>query len=385
MKRRAWLAAISLIIACTTHETAPPTESTPSPSDVPECAIETKSCGGVCVSTTEPATGCAASTCAPCSVAHAGAACTEGSCAVAACENGWGDCNRAAIDGCETSLLGSAAHCGSCDLACPNDHVCRTGICVDKAVADAEQWLATQNAGFCLDAYNKLLNLCGDVEFCFDKRFMRAYPNGIAIDVGFTWGSELGNLVSLGGDCSGKSLMLSIEMRDVGGKSVPILLAAMTNQIVATPIAPGKHLASVQLNPLGLRLFLDGIEVSAAGPPSTNELLDACGPGMIVGQRISYWWEAVTRAPWLQAAIFLVHLREGIVDTKSYSVEAATTPQPNTVLLFDTTGIDGSRWTAHIGGLVAVGKNAQDETPQVDAAASGPLPVWKPLAECPIE
>ena len=84
-------------------------------------------------------------------------------------------------------------------------------------------------------------------------------------------------------------------------------------------------------------------------------------------------------------AVFLVHLRENITDVSRYSVAEATTPQPDSVLLFDRTGVSGSRWTARVGGVVAVGKNAQDETPQLDGGASGPLPIWKPLAQCALK
>jgi len=383
----AGLVAIVITAACgddTVIERAAPTPA-PSPTGSAElCPAGTKRCAGACVPTGDPATGCTSESCSPCALAHASATCS-GACAVGACENGWGDCNGAPADGCETDLSTTASHCGVCGKACSPDQICRGSTCSPRAIADAEAWLATQTEGFCLDEYNKILNLCGDVEFCFDPKFMRTYPNGVAIDVGFVWeGAEMGNVVALGGDCDGKALGIGTEPGD-GGPAT--LFANAFGRPLTTPLTKsGKHLVSLQVNALGAALFVDGLRVSTSGPPPNLQLLDACGPGLIVGQRISYWWEAAAKAPWNRMAVFLVHLRENIPDTASYSVTAATTPQPGTVLLFDRTAAHAaSRWTARIGGVVAVGKNAQNEDPQVDAGPSGPLPIWKPLAQCALK
>lgn len=57
--------------------------------------------------------------------------CVAGACGVAACNRGFADCNKFSIDGCETDLLGDAAHCG----ACLNKCVAQNGIpsCVQGA------------------------------------------------------------------------------------------------------------------------------------------------------------------------------------------------------------------------------------------------------------
>lgn len=67
-----------------------------------------------------------------CKVNHAGAACGNGQCIVGACESGYADCNKKAADGCETLLATSADHCGSCDKVCGDGNrvkSCAAGSC----------------------------------------------------------------------------------------------------------------------------------------------------------------------------------------------------------------------------------------------------------------
>ncbi|MDB4929645.1 MAG: uncharacterized protein JWM10_2129, partial [Myxococcaceae bacterium] len=54
-----------------------------------------------------------------CALANATATCAAGSCAVAACAAGFGDCDGNAANGCETDTRTSASHCGACAAACP--------------------------------------------------------------------------------------------------------------------------------------------------------------------------------------------------------------------------------------------------------------------------
>ncbi len=68
-----------------------------------------------------------------CDLANATAACTAGRCAVATCAAGFGDCDGNAANGCETDTRRSDAHCGSCGAVCmgaPNAApVCIQGSC----------------------------------------------------------------------------------------------------------------------------------------------------------------------------------------------------------------------------------------------------------------
>lgn len=68
-----------------------------------------------------------------CSLANASPACVGGECAVGTCNPGYGNCDGDSSDGCETSLLTSPAHCGSCSLQCASlpgsNPTCVSGHC----------------------------------------------------------------------------------------------------------------------------------------------------------------------------------------------------------------------------------------------------------------
>jgi hypothetical protein len=67
----------------------------------------------------------------PCQLDHASTSCAEGSCEVAACDTGWGDCDPASA-GCETPLttLEDCGRCGSgCSLPNASSVSCATGSC----------------------------------------------------------------------------------------------------------------------------------------------------------------------------------------------------------------------------------------------------------------
>ncbi|HQY65002.1 MAG TPA: hypothetical protein PK141_26600 [Polyangiaceae bacterium] len=377
----------ALVAACsTTAPTAPPAPSVTSSAPTvpsappPVCAANTKLCGATCASKSSPELGCAGAECSPCAVAHASAKCSpEGACAPDTCENDYGDCNASAADGCEVALATSDAHCGGCGKPCSATTACRKGTCVDREVVAAEGWLATQGEGWCGDTYNQIVNLCGDVEFCFDPRFMREYPTGFAVDVGYAWESPTatGTILAGGGDCDGQSFGLS--MRPGGFLEAQGFLSGA----ISVGVRPGKHLVSYQVTAGGAAAFVDGVRVGLGNAPTGPiTLTDRCGPGLILGQRISYWWEPAKRPLWGKSAPFYVQIREGLSDAQSYSVARATTAGVGTVLLFDKSGARGSTWAASVGGAVGVAKNSLDGTPQVDAGASAPLPTWKPLAQC---
>ena len=57
---------------------------------------------------------------------HVDAMGCDGRCA---CPAGWGDCDGVASNGCETSLLVSDLHCGSCGQACSGSMHCLDGAC----------------------------------------------------------------------------------------------------------------------------------------------------------------------------------------------------------------------------------------------------------------
>lgn len=64
-----------------------------------------------------------------CSAPNATMACTGGNCVVAACNEGFGDCDNDPLNGCETSL-NTDANCGTCGNVCPSGTSCNAGVCI---------------------------------------------------------------------------------------------------------------------------------------------------------------------------------------------------------------------------------------------------------------
>ncbi|MCB9506287.1 MAG: hypothetical protein H6697_01320 [Myxococcales bacterium] len=67
-----------------------------------------------------------------CSLPNATAACTDGGCTIASCAGGWADCDGLAENGCEANINTSLANCGRCGAVCALDNaseVCRSGVC----------------------------------------------------------------------------------------------------------------------------------------------------------------------------------------------------------------------------------------------------------------
>ncbi|MEZ4389847.1 MAG: hypothetical protein R3A48_02030 [Polyangiales bacterium] len=77
-----------------------------------------------------------------CALPNAENGCSGGSCTVARCMPGYGDCDSTAANGCEVDLNNSASHCGACGRACALPHAvprCARGGC---AIASCEQGFA---------------------------------------------------------------------------------------------------------------------------------------------------------------------------------------------------------------------------------------------------
>ena len=323
------------------------------------CAVGTKSCAGACVDTTAPATGCGAASCTPCDLAHASAACdVAGACSVGHCASGWGDCDGKGSNGCEVDLTTSTAHCGACGVACGTTEACTGGQCQDAAQAATAAWLGKQQGGFCLTEPGSLVNVCNegsdaDGWFCIDDNWMHVYAGGIAVDVGIDWDGKdtQGNLLDMGGDCGLHRATLRLTPSD--GGAVQLTASGPGAATVTASIAPGRHLFSWRVTASASALWVDGVKVGVSvGSGDPPELITTCGPGVVLGHRISYWWEDVdpASATWLRSAPFFFHLRDVADPAAPFSLDEATKASAHTVALFEPSGASGATWTASAGG-----------------------------------
>jgi hypothetical protein len=65
-----------------------------------------------------------------CAFPNAGRRASAGACALGACATGFGNCDGAAANGCETHLSASTTSCGMCGRACAAGASCNSGTCV---------------------------------------------------------------------------------------------------------------------------------------------------------------------------------------------------------------------------------------------------------------
>jgi hypothetical protein len=87
------------------------------------CASSEKLCEGKCVPVSDPAYGCTADLCEPCTFTNAIPRCEAGECIVLACLEGFG------CSDCSKNLLIDRQNCGGCGQACASDQHCVNGAC----------------------------------------------------------------------------------------------------------------------------------------------------------------------------------------------------------------------------------------------------------------
>jgi serine/threonine protein kinase len=91
-----------------------------SPAPVPTCGPGFKLCGSECVSIDRPDYGCGGESCQSCRVSNATARCNlKHECDLAICYQSFDDCDGDSRNGCETDLRIDSDHCGSCSRKCP--------------------------------------------------------------------------------------------------------------------------------------------------------------------------------------------------------------------------------------------------------------------------
>ncbi len=94
------------------------------------CTAGEQLCDGRCVDLQSDNAHCGA--CGAACASDGATVCARGQCILSSCPAGRGDCNRDPLDGCETTLSDTAAHCGTCGNACnaPNGTpACVAGAC----------------------------------------------------------------------------------------------------------------------------------------------------------------------------------------------------------------------------------------------------------------
>lgn len=64
-----------------------------------------------------------------CKLPNAMSACVNGACAIAQCNDHFGDCNLVASDGCELNLNDDINNCGSCKKMCMQGQSCKGAKC----------------------------------------------------------------------------------------------------------------------------------------------------------------------------------------------------------------------------------------------------------------
>jgi|GEM_PF-1467261 len=92
------------------------------------CVSGMSLCGGTCVDTRYDPNNCGECD-AVCSIDHGAAACLDGICVLASCDESWGNCNYTPTDGCESNLSSDRLHCGACGTSCDWSEDCRVSNC----------------------------------------------------------------------------------------------------------------------------------------------------------------------------------------------------------------------------------------------------------------
>lgn len=91
---------------------------------------------------------------------HAHGVCEGGVSCSWACDDLYGDCDVDESNGCETPLDADPATCGACDVSCPAQFTCETGVCSCAHHADCDHG----GGGKCLPSGTIKLCECGGVQ-----------------------------------------------------------------------------------------------------------------------------------------------------------------------------------------------------------------------------
>ena len=133
------ISSVGLVVACNAILDIPEghlgdngTSGTPGDDDDTQptrCPSGQKRCNQRCVANDKPETGCGNDSCNPCSTNNGTAACLNGKCIVATCNDGFLDCNDDPSDLCEHDITNDRESCGFCNQKCPGTMRCEDATC----------------------------------------------------------------------------------------------------------------------------------------------------------------------------------------------------------------------------------------------------------------
>jgi len=150
---------------------------------VASCASGYGNCDGVASNGCEVNTNTSVANCGACgnacSVANGTPGCSSGSCTVASCNTNHGNCDGSASNGCEVNLLTNNSNCGSCVNACTGGKTCNSGTC-SSIVGTYNATVAFSGSPNCSG-----VGVCGTAAYIcvtssagFSKAFIDPVPSG---------------------------------------------------------------------------------------------------------------------------------------------------------------------------------------------------------------
>jgi hypothetical protein len=231
---------------------------------------------------------------------------------------------------------------------------------------EVASWLSSQKGGFCNVAKDSYVNLCGNVPYCQDGTLLKAYPDGLSVDVGFHWaGQNGGSLLVLGGEIP-EHQRLAIDLAIDGTLSVN---GPNQGETLSYRIAFGPHLVSYRASMQRRALFVDGVRVAASEASSLPVALTrgTCGncsipngdPGAILGHSATNQMGGANEASWLRFAPFLFHLRSGVDSFDTFSLDdAVMLSATRSVRLFYEAVPGATTWKPLAGPFAAVAVGA---------------------------
>jgi len=135
-----------------------------------------------------------------CTYEHGVGECSGGSCSLAECEYGWGDCNNDAADGCETHLINDVDNCGGCGYACNLSHA--SAECLDAFCIVDECDAGFANCNYANEDGCEV-NVNDDVENCGACESVCDLDNAMALCV--NGGCVVGSCDDGWGNCDGEA------------------------------------------------------------------------------------------------------------------------------------------------------------------------------------